>query len=302
MPANPKGIAMPAILAIGARSYSSWSLRPWLVFEHLGLPVETRMIHHFTPGFFDELADFAPARTVPAIRWPDGTVACESLAIIEEIATRHPDAAVWPKNPADRALARTLAAEMHAGFTALRNHCPHNLRSAYRGFVPPPEVLADLKRLEDLWALARSRRSTQGPWLFGTWSAADAFYAPVAMRIAGYDLPVGPETQAYVTHQLADPALRRWRAQGLATEGPFDRYDLDLPHRPWPGPAPLPARAVAEGPSENATCPYSGKPVSYYLEFDGRTFGFCNATCRDKTVLDPGAFPRFMAIAARATA
>lgn len=283
-------------LAIGARSYSSWSLRPWLVFDHFDLPVTVRMAHLFTPGFLDELSDFAPARTVPAARWSDGAVAAESLAIIEEIASRHPDLPIWPQAPAERALARTLAAEMHAGFGALREACPHNLRTAYEGFVASAAVLADLARLEKLWALALARHSAEGPWLFGAWSAVDAMYAPVAMRIAGYGLPVSAQAQAYVAAHLADPSLRRWRAQGLAQEGPIAKYQFDLPERPWPGPVPLPAQAVDTGPSENSACPYSGKPVAHFLELEGRIFGFCNAGCRDKTLKDPQAFPRFMAL------
>ena len=285
-------------LAIADRAYSSWSLRGWLLFEKFGLPVQTRRLQLYAPDWQAQLADFAPARTVPALRLPDGGVVTESLAIVEELASRHPDAGHWPAAPAARAAARSLAAEMHAGFAALRADCPHNLRVSYAGFVPRAEVRADLDRIETLWDWARTRHGDDGPWLFGRYSAADAFYAPVAGRIAGYGLPVGAAAQAYVDAHLADAAFRRWRAQGLA-EGPvLPQYARDYPTRAWPGPAPLAARAVEGTEAENPACPYSGKPVSHVLEFRGRRFGFCNATCRDKTVLDPEVWPKFMALVA----
>ncbi len=287
---------MTAELAIGQRSYSSWSLRPWLVVEHLGLPVKTRDVTIYAEDFLDQLADFAPAQTVPALRFDDGAVVLESLAIVEELATRFPQAAVWPADPVARARARSLAAEMHAGFHALRDACPHNLRTAYSGFPVSDAVAGDLARLDRIWSLAFAAHG--GPWLCGSWSAADAMFAPVAMRIATYDLPVGPQARAYVDLWLADPALRRWRALGLAAEPPIPRYEMDLPHRPWPGPAPLPARAVDGTEAENAACPYSGRPVRHVLELDGHRWGFCNATCRDKTVIDPAAWPQFMAMIA----
>ncbi|MCR8724017.1 glutathione S-transferase [Frigidibacter sp. ROC022] len=288
---------MTYALAIGQRSYSSWSLRGWLLFEKTGLPLQLQFAEIYGADFLKQLAEFAPARTVPALRLPDGTAVTESLAIAEELASRHPEAGLWPEDPSARAMARSMAAEMHAGFTALRGDCPQNLRVSYAGFRPAAGVLADLARLERLWALARDRFGSAGPWLFGAWSAADAFFAPVAGRIASYGLPVGPEAQAYVDLQLADPAFRRWRALG-AVEGPdIPRYHLPLAARPWPGPKPLPARAVAGTEAENTACPYSGRPVTHVLEFRGRRWGFCNPTCRDMTLQDPEAWPSFMAMA-----
>jgi glutathione S-transferase len=287
---------IPYRLAIGQRSYSSWSLRGWLLLEKFGLPYETVFCEVAGAGFHAALAAFAPARTVPALLTPEGHVVLESLAIAEELASRHPEAGHWPADPAARACARSLAAEMHGGFKALRNHCPHNIRHAYAGFVPPPEALADLERLETLWSWARRDFGGDGPWLFGRYTAADAFFAPVAGRIAGYGLPVGPEAAAYVAAHLADPAYRRWRATGLAAGEVMPRYELDLPHAPWPGPAPEPARAVTGTEADNDFCPYSGKPVTHVLEYQGRRFGFCNALCRDKTALDPEVWPKFMAL------
>ncbi|HBD91383.1 MAG TPA: glutathione S-transferase, partial [Gemmobacter sp.] len=122
------------------------------------------------------------------------------------------------------------------------------------------------------------------------------FFAPLATRIATYNLPVGPEAAAYVAAHLAHPSFRRWRAMGLVDGADQPFYRRDYPQRPWPGPTPLPARAVEGTQTENALCPYSGTPVTHALELDGRRFGFCNAFCRDKTVADPEAWPKFMAL------
>ncbi len=283
-------------LAIADRIYSSWSLRGWLLLEAFGLPARIHFARLYTDEMPRVLAAFAPARTVPALRCPDGSVLGDSLAIAEELASRHPEAGHWPAEPRQRAAARMLAAEMHSSFRALREHCPMNLRDAYTGITPPDAVLADLARIETLWSWARELSGSTTPWLFGAFSAADAFYAPVAGRIAGYGLPVGPEAQAYVDALLALPAFRRWRAMGLAEGVVLSGYDRPNATRPWPGPTPRPARAIAHGPAENAACPYSGKPVTHFLELDGRIWGFCNAFCRDKTLADPEAWPAFTAL------
>lgn len=287
---------MTYTLYIGDRSFSSWSLRGWLMFEKFGLPVQTKMTGLYSGTMAQDLAPLAPARLVPVMTTPEGTVIGETLAMAETLAERHSDAGLWPADPAARALARWLSAEMHAGFTALRGDCPMQLLHRYQGFTPSDAVLADLARIETLWCLARERHGADGPWLFGEYSLADVFYAPVAARIAGYNLPVGAQAQAYIDTHLNDPAFRRWRAEGLTVTYAPIPYAMDLPTVPWPGPTPRAARAVAKGPSENKACPYSGRPVTDFLEVDGRVIGFCNPTCRDKTVNDPEAFPKFMAL------
>jgi glutathione S-transferase len=230
---------MTSVLAIADRTYSSWSLRGWLMFARFELPVTVRTATIYTPAFPAMLADFGAARTAPALRIEeDGRAFAlwETPAIAETLAERHPDRPFWPADPARRALARTLAAEMHAGFLALRAACPMNLRRAYAGFEPSDAVRADLARIEALWDLARATATRDGPWLFGAYSLADAFYAPVAARIAGYGLPVGPAAAAYVTAHLAEPAFRAWRAASLGEPHVQERYELGLPERPWPGP------------------------------------------------------------------
>ncbi|MDP3264843.1 MAG: glutathione S-transferase [Tabrizicola sp.] len=283
-------------LVIGDRAYSSWSLRGWLLFDAFGIPVRTLSARLYTDELATTLRDFFPAKTAPTMRTPDGTVIPETIAIAEELATRHPDAGLWPTDPHARATARVLAAEMHAGFTALRAHCPMNLRASYTDCQPPEAVLADLARLETLWSWARDTTKSTTPWLCGAYSAADAFYAPVATRIATYNLPIGAAAMAYVNAHLAHPSFRRWRAMGMVDGADQEFYRRDYPRRDWPGPVRLPARAVDGTEAENTACPYSGKPVTHVLELYGRRFGFCNAFCRDKTVADAEAWPKFMAL------
>ena len=281
-------------LVIGDRAYSSWSLRGWLLFDAFGLPVKVHTARLYTDELPTLLKDYFPARTAPTMRTPEGAVVPETIAIAEELATRHPKAGLWPEAPVARATARVLAAEMHAGYGALRSHCPMNLRVSYTDCAPPAGVLADLARLEVLWDWAKEVTGSTGPWLCGAYSAADAFFAPVATRIATYNLPVGKAAMAYVQAHLAHRSFRRWRAMGLVDGADQDFYRRDWPQRPWPGPVALPARAVEGAQAVNTACPYSGKPVTHALELAGRRYGFCNAFCRDKTVADAEAWPAFM--------
>ncbi|WP_426033729.1 glutathione S-transferase N-terminal domain-containing protein [Cypionkella sp. TWP1-2-1b2] len=282
-------------LVIGDRAYSSWSLRGWLLFDAFNIPVKLHTARLYTNELANVLKDFYPAKTAPTMRTPDGVVVPETIAIAEELASRHPEASLWPSDPKHRAIARVLAAEMHAGFAALREHCPMNLRASYTDCAPTPGVLADLARLEIIWAWAQKETGST-TWLCGAYSAADAFFAPVAARVASYNLPLAPAAAAYVHAHLAHPSFRRWRAMGMIDGADQDFYRRPYPRRPWPGPVPLAARPLEGTQSENTVCPYSGKPITHVLEISGRRIGFCNAFCRDKTVADPEAWPKFIAI------
>lgn len=279
-------------LFLGDYSYSSWSLRAWMLFRRFDIPVSIEIVDFMATGVAQQMAAYPPARTVPTMVTSEGTVIWDSLAIAEELNSRHPQAGLWPTDPGLRALARSLAAEMHSGFGTLRNLCPMNLRAAYSETPVPPELAQDLARLDAVWGLALSRSG--GPWLCGAYSVADAFFAPVAARIAGYALPVSETARTYVAAHLADPAFRRWRAMGLARGATLPWYDRAYPQVSWPGPAPRPAQAIEEGSAENSACPYSGDPVTHLMRSEGRVFGFCNAFCRDKTVNDPDAWPAFV--------
>lgn len=286
---------MTYILAIGDRTYSSWSLRGWLTFAAFGLDLRVVSARMNTDAFAEMLEGFGGSRLVPALRIEEEgrTIhVWDTLAMAETVAERHPDIPLWPQDPTARGLARAMVAEMHSGFTALRGDCPMNLRRRYAGFGPSEAVRADLARIEALWQRA-AEIGGEGPWLFGAYSLVDVFYAPVATRIATYDLPVGPAAARYVRTVLADPVFRRWRAMGLAENHLQPGYDIDLPTVPWPGPAPRSARVASSGTPVNAACLFSGKPTvaDGLVEVDGQLLGFCNAFCRDKVAADPDAWP-----------
>ncbi|MEX0366879.1 MAG: glutathione S-transferase [Ruegeria sp.] len=223
-------------LYIGDRLFSSWSLRGWLMFEKFGIPYRTHMIGLYSGTMAQDMAPLAPARLVPTLRLPDGTVVGESLAMAETLAERHPEAGLWPAAPAARATARWLCAEMVAGFTALRSECPMQLARRYRDFSPALDTRIDLTRIETLWAHARHLSGAPSGPLFGAYSLADVFYTPVAARIVGYGLPVSDENRAYCEMLLSDPAVEAWRREALkVTYSPFP-YELNLPFDPWSTP------------------------------------------------------------------
>ncbi|MEL7130780.1 MAG: glutathione S-transferase [Pseudomonadota bacterium] len=220
-------------LYIGDRTFSSWSLRGWLMLEKFGLPFRTHMIGLYSDKMAEDMAPLAPARFVPTLKLPDGTVLGESIAIAETLAERHPDAGLWPTDAAARATARWLCAEMVSGFAALRSACPMQLQHVNQGFAVSDPVQADLSRIETLWDHT-TRFRTEGPWLFGAYSLADVFYAPVCARIVGYALPVSDTALAYCQTTLTDPAFQAWRTEGQKiTYDPFP-YDMGLTTRPWP--------------------------------------------------------------------
>ena len=225
-------------LFIGDRTFSSWSLRGWLMLEKFNLPYKAHMVGLYSGTMADDLAALAPAKLVPVLRTPEGTVIGETLAMAETLAERHPEAGLWPDGAAARATARWLCAAMTSGFTALRGACPMQLQHVNKGFVVTDAVQADLDRIETLWTHAMRNADLRGQWLFGRYSLADVFYAPVAARIIGYDLPVSEAARRYCEIAISDPAFKAWRAEGLKTTyDPFP-YDMGTKTAPWPGDEP----------------------------------------------------------------
>ena len=281
-------------LYIGDRRFSTWSMRGWLMLRAFDIPHNTHLIGLYSGTMADDLAHMPLARLVPALNTPHGHTQ-DSLAMAEYLHEQHPDKGLWPRDPAQRMRARWLVSELHSGFSHLRGDCPGDLLGQMPNFKPSEGVLKDVARIQDLWASSFDMSGSDG-WLFGEYSIADVFYAPIAGRIATYNLPMSDRAAAYVEKHLSDPLFRQWRALGLTKSYDPQPYYPDMTRGTWPGPARLDAKPVDSGPSENATCPYSGNPVAHYLELDGRTFGFCNPTCRDKTVIDAEAWPAFMDI------
>lgn len=224
-------------LFIGDYAYSSWSLRGWLLFRTLNILPKIHLVDFNQTSVADQLAGIAPARTVPAMRTAEGTVIWDSLAMAEELHSRHPEGALWPDDPAARGLGRALAAEMHSGFAALRSECPMNLRTAYRDVRLSDATQSDIARIETLWTHARDRYADLGPWLLGRYSIADIAFAPVAARFAGYDVALSDSAQRYVDTHLADPWFREWRDMALTIGDTLPWYAKPFDTRPWPEPA-----------------------------------------------------------------
>jgi glutathione S-transferase len=199
-------------LYIANKNYSSWSMRPWVLMRGLGLPF-TEHLRPFTEKYVPgEYRSFSPSGRVPCLVDGAQTV-WDSLAITEYLAERHPG--VWPSAADSRAWSRCAAAEMHSGFSALRNQCSMSVGVRIRLNSVTDPLKADLARLEELWADGLARHG--GPFLGGArFSAADAFYAPVATRVQTYDLPVNAASKAYVSRLLAFPAVAEWIEAGIA--------------------------------------------------------------------------------------
>jgi len=223
-------------LIIANKCYSSWSLRPWLLLSAFEIPFEEVLIP-FGPTFDDpdwkaKVRAHNPAGKVPAL--VDGDVKVwESLSIMEYIADKHPERAIWPRDRAARAFARNIASEMHAGFSALRNACPMNLGKRHAPKDRGPKVAADVARITAIWNEARSRwgagDSAGGPFLFGAFSAADAMFAPIATRLRSYSISVDPVSEAWCDAIYAHPAFNRWREAALAEPWIVPEDEIDEP-------------------------------------------------------------------------
>jgi glutathione S-transferase len=205
------------LLIVGNKNYSSWSLRPWLALKALGVAFDEKRIALYRPGAKEEILRYSPAGRVPILH--DGkTVVWDSLAILEYLAERHPQ--LWPRDPGERARARSISAEMHSGFAKLREHMSMNIRKRYPGKGRTPEVLKEIERIQAIWSEAR------GPFLFGAFGAADAMYAPVVLRFRTYEVELQPAARRYADAVLALPAMREWIAAAERESESIPELDL----------------------------------------------------------------------------
>jgi len=226
-------------LVIGNKNYSSWSMRPWVLMRQLGIAFdEVKLRFDFTEGspFRRTVSQYSAAGRVP-ILVDDGFAVWDTLAITEYLHERFPAAGVWPQLARSRARARSLCAEMHSGFSALRNHCPMNIEAALpeagaKAWDTQPGVRSDVARIEQVFA--EQLQASGGPYLFGSFGAADAYFAPVCMRLRSYVLPVSPETTAYAARVAGAPGVAQWIADALEEH---DYIAEDEPYRPPPGKA-----------------------------------------------------------------
>lgn len=296
---------MDFTLYIGDYAYSSWSLRGWLLLDAFGIGFTARHAHMRTPEFEAMRAEMAPARLVPALAIDHGVrtpvVVWDTLAIAETLHEYFPQAGLWPKGERVRPVARALVAEMHSGFQALRGACPMNMRRAYEGFEASDAVRADLDRLAAIWAHGRARAVDEGPYLFGAFSAVDAFFAPVASRIATYGLAMDEADMAYAAALLAHPSLRRWRAMGIADSHVQSGagYEMDLAARANPHDPAVTGIVVGDDRlAANDTCPFTGEPIApgCRIEVRERVIGLADPFTRDKAAADPYCWPELAAL------
>ena len=196
-------------LLIGNKNYSSWSLRPWFALRQSGLAFTEERVAMNTPEFGPRVRAWSPAARVPVLRHGD-LVVWDSIAICEYLAETFPAARLWPTDPAERAHARAISAEMHAGFQSLRGQMPMNVRARGRKVPDTPELAADIARVCAIWRGCRERAGARGPFLFGDFCIADAMYAPVVFRFASYGVPLGPLERTYAEVVRETPALREW--------------------------------------------------------------------------------------------
>ena len=212
-------------LIIGNRNYSSWSLRPWILIQHLGLSCREVRIVLDTPTFGAEVARYSPTRRVPVLL--DGPLTVwESTAILEYLSDLKGGSG-WPADRTARAVARAVCAEMHAGFVALRSAYPMNIRARNRRVPMTPELGEAIHRIDALWTDCRQKYGAGGPWLFGSYSAADAMYLPVAFRFNTYGLEgLGAVARDYVTLAVHDPLARSWVSAAEGEPEAIEREEL----------------------------------------------------------------------------
>ena len=202
-------------LVIGNKNYSSWSMRPWVLLRELGIPFEEKKLRFGSEEWAREIGRWSPSGMVPVL-WRGREAVWDTLAILETLAEWHPDKGVWPADPAARAFARSMSAEMHAGFRDLRTTMPMNIRASHPGKGMTPATRANIARIEALWGEARRRFGAGGPFLFGAFCAADAMYAPVVMRFRTYGVGPGAEAAAYCEAMRGARGVDAWIREALA--------------------------------------------------------------------------------------
>ena len=212
-------------LVIGNKNYSSWSMRPWLALRANHIAFDEVFIPLYT-GDDDKkrILSFTHSGKVPALIDGDVTI-WDSLAIIEYLAEGFPEARLWPEDRARRAHARSISAEMHSGFVALRTECGMNLHRTVGAITLSADAHANIARIQQIWIECRERYGKFGPFLFGAFGGADAMFAPVVHRFRTYAIPVAPEAQDYMNTVMSLPAFQEWTTAGLAETLLIEKFE-----------------------------------------------------------------------------
>jgi glutathione S-transferase len=217
-------------LVIGNKNYSSWSMRPWVAMAAFNIPFTEVRILLDRPDTTNRIAEYSAAGRVPVLIAGEMTI-WDSLAICEYLAEQFPEKHLWPQDVAARAMARSICAEMHSGFTDLRSAMPMDIRSSLPGRGRTPGAQSDIGRISEIWEECLARFGHH-QFLFGDFTIADAFYAPVVTRFATYHVALAPALQAYCDRVKAHPAVARWMAEALAETEVVPRHDDDLDNLP----------------------------------------------------------------------
>lgn len=212
-------------LVIGNKNYSSWSLRPWLVMKHLGLEFEETIVPLLEGDFKEELLSHSASGKVPVLK-VDGKEIWDSLAICEYLNDQFPDGKLWPEDEYARAVARSVSYEMHSGFFNIRNDMPMNMRRIVDGVIPSSLCQSEIDRIVEIWTSCRTRFGTDGPFLFGSFSIADAMFAPVVSRFTTYKIPLTGEARDYVETILSMTALQEWAVAARQEEWVIEQVEL----------------------------------------------------------------------------
>jgi glutathione S-transferase len=225
-------------LIIGNKNYSSWSMRPWIGLKVAGIPFDEEVISLYDEGSRAKILAHSPAGKVPILI--DGDVRVwESLAILEYAAEKFSGFGFWPADPAARAHARAISTEMHAGFGPFRSECSMNFWRPPAKRALSADAQANIARVQEIWTQARAAYGAGGPFLFGTFSAADAMYAPVVQRFVAYDIDVSAPVKAYMQAMTALPAWQEWRRAALREPWVIPTFEYD-----WPEVKRIPAEAA----------------------------------------------------------
>lgn len=210
---------------IGNKNYSSWSLRPWLVMRMAEIPFEEVRVPLYGPGAADELASWSPSGLVPLLC--DGELKVwDSLAICEYLAELFPECDLWPTEIEARAVARSISAEMHAGFAGLRTAMCMNIRRSYPGKGRTADCLRDIERIVEIWQDCRTRFGADGEFLFGRFGIADAMYAPVVLRFQTYEVELTDIAKSYADAILALPVMKEWISDAEREKESIPQFDI----------------------------------------------------------------------------
>ncbi len=216
-------------LVIGNKTYSSWSLRPWLLLKHAAVSFNELRITFHSEQWNQEIHQHSPSRKVPVLKH-GGLTVWDTISICEYVNERFMVGRGWPPDPDARAVARSVSAEMHSGFPHLRQHLPMNCRRRFPGFPIPDNAAMDIARVLEIWRMCRLTYGDSGPWLFGEFSIADAMFAPVALRFHGYDVGLSGADARYVHTVLDDSAVREWIGSAGEETEVVEKEEVDHPY------------------------------------------------------------------------